>query len=287
MHPVTAYFLIIDERSQCAVCILCSNQMKATKTANLMRHMSRYHKLVAAELEKQWDEMKGRAKRKDTHELPIVALSSLPLTVPVQVKCFASSVSNGESGAHENYFAENLSHSSDCDLGGSNAAEDTVCELADGFKDDSSGTDDSSVVPVATVDSSQRAATIENCEEKKPLAKRKTTTTASTATMTFFNTDGNGVTPTEILKKQELLQKQTELLLERQLERERLFDERQERFWARVEALLKLQEERQRELLEISSQLKRAVQNSFEADVAVTECVSASGSDFPAAISGC
>ncbi|VDK57766.1 unnamed protein product [Anisakis simplex] len=58
IHPVTSYFLITDEKSKCAVCILCLNVMKAGKTANLMRHMSRYHKLVAVELEKQWDLIK-------------------------------------------------------------------------------------------------------------------------------------------------------------------------------------------------------------------------------------
>ncbi|VDM38375.1 unnamed protein product [Toxocara canis] len=98
VHPVSAYFLVTDEKSKCAICILCFNVMKASKTANLMRHMSRYHKLVAADLEKQWDIIKGsKLKYRPRDDF---ALASLPIASDVM----PASPLNNESSSNGSPF---------------------------------------------------------------------------------------------------------------------------------------------------------------------------------------
>lgn len=56
--------------------------MKASKTANLMRHMSRYHKLVAADLERQWDQIKGAKMRCRVRDEVTMASPSFTSEVP-------------------------------------------------------------------------------------------------------------------------------------------------------------------------------------------------------------
>ncbi|KHN84140.1 hypothetical protein Tcan_04657 [Toxocara canis] len=272
VHPVSAYFLVTDEKSKCAICILCFNVMKASKTANLMRHMSRYHKLVAADLEKQWDIIKGsKLKYRPRDDF---ALASLPIASDVM----PASPLNNESSSNGSPFLGLEHNVADGAMSITGSESKGVLRAEDLLEESIACESTPSFVQATLQVRIQESTDKEKCENYDAHIQEATGEMAHAEEAdSGASTSGLSSCPScvkrtadrallvTLLKKQDQLLKNTERLLEENAEREKLFQEKQEEFWKRASALIKAQEEQHQRFISarVSIQTLRGIATVF------------------------
>uniref|UniRef100_A0A915C5B0 BED-type domain-containing protein n=1 Tax=Parascaris univalens TaxID=6257 RepID=A0A915C5B0_PARUN len=278
VHPVSAYFLVTDETSQCAICILCFNAMKASKTANLMRHMSRYHKLVAADLERQWDQIKGAKMRCRVRDEVTVASPSFTSEVPPASPIIEFPDNGSPFLGLESNVADGMLSIVGGEQKGISRVEDVaetsrcVAVMAEGVTPLKSTPCIAEGTANVSIGDATEGVACENFEAQIPEVNTRiahgeeaadpcTATAMLTSCPSCSRKTADTALLVTLLKRQDQLHKKTERLLEEHIEREKLFQEKQEEFWKRADAFMRTQKEQQRTLCDVTTKLTAILQH--------------------------